>query len=505
MATTLTISGAAGKVEITVNSSPGKTLIFPAVFVASAENEIVTIISNKDYYNLSWRRHFSEILINGVAPISGEDAASKINAFANSFKPSAATVNTPTLQEVTIQGNITTSTIIAALATLDNELATFGQVKQIAAETEIGAEKAIFANESERLSLGSNLEYKANYFYIAFQTDIQAIFLKNANTDPSIASNWSNFGQFTVVDENTLLVTYNNDTKTLKNAISDILLAIQATNNSLNSHVLDNDIHYTLAERDKLASFTAIFTTELKSSYDLAVTNSHTHANKAILDASTESFTTSLKNSYDSHISNINNPHLVTKAQVGLSNVDNTADATKNVLSATKLFTPRSINGVSFDGTSDITIPTGLAYGGIFMFSGNTPQSIPQGATFTKLIGFTNNGVSFGLNNSFSSNQITIQKSGVYKIEFTISCVTQKNGLVWTFNAFKTTGGVATKLDNIQGRQIWITSTNMNNLSFFGIVQLEVNDIIDVRCIHSDSSAQSISPNCMNLLVTQIS
>lgn len=48
----------------------------------------------------------------------------------------------------------------------------------------------------------------------------------------------------------------------------------------------------------------------------------------------------------------------ITKADVGLSSVDNTTDSTKNVLSATKLTTARTINGVSFNGTSNITIPT---------------------------------------------------------------------------------------------------------------------------------------------------
>ena len=46
------------------------------------------------------------------------------------------------------------------------------------------------------------------------------------------------------------------------------------------------------------------------------------------------------------------------KADVGLANVDNTTDASKNVLSATKLTTARTINGVSFDGSANITIPT---------------------------------------------------------------------------------------------------------------------------------------------------
>lgn len=45
------------------------------------------------------------------------------------------------------------------------------------------------------------------------------------------------------------------------------------------------------------------------------------------------------------------------KAAVGLGSVDNTADAAKNVLSATKLTTARTINGVSFDGTANIVVP----------------------------------------------------------------------------------------------------------------------------------------------------
>jgi hypothetical protein len=45
------------------------------------------------------------------------------------------------------------------------------------------------------------------------------------------------------------------------------------------------------------------------------------------------------------------------KTNVGLGNVDNTADANKEVLSATKLTTARKIEGVTFDGTQDISLP----------------------------------------------------------------------------------------------------------------------------------------------------
>lgn len=50
------------------------------------------------------------------------------------------------------------------------------------------------------------------------------------------------------------------------------------------------------------------------------------------------------------------NPHGTTKSDVGLGNADNTADTSKNVLSATKLTTARTINGVSFDGSANIAI-----------------------------------------------------------------------------------------------------------------------------------------------------
>ena len=63
-----------------------------------------------------------------------------------------------------------------------------------------------------------------------------------------------------------------------------------------------------------------------------------------------------LKNADTTHESNFSNPHKVTKAQVGLGNVDNTADKDKNVLSASKLTNAVKINNTAFDGTKDIDI-----------------------------------------------------------------------------------------------------------------------------------------------------
>ena len=67
----------------------------------------------------------------------------------------------------------------------------------------------------------------------------------------------------------------------------------------------------------------------------------------------------------------------LTKADVGLSNVDNTADSSKSVASASKLTTARTIGGVSFDGTAAINLP-GVNTAGNQNTSGNA-------ATTTKL------------------------------------------------------------------------------------------------------------------------
>jgi hypothetical protein len=80
----------------------------------------------------------------------------------------------------------------------------------------------------------------------------------------------------------------------------------------------------------------------------------------------------------------------VTKADVGLGNVDNTADASKNVASAGKLTSSVSINGVSFDGSAGITVTantgstltrgTGLT-GNNFNGSANTTWNVAYGTS----------------------------------------------------------------------------------------------------------------------------
>jgi Major tropism determinant N-terminal domain len=139
----------------------------------------------------------------------------------------------------------------------------------------------------------------------------------------------------------------------------DLLNAVMSAAQIKTSYESNPDTNvYTNAEKSKLASITAIFTTALKTSYDSvvdwlgvnqtdvadAVFKKHTHANQSVIDA----ITSGVKSGYDSavtwistngsalitHLSRTDNPHSVTKSQVGLSDVDNTADSAKPVSTA---------------------------------------------------------------------------------------------------------------------------------------------------------------------------
>ena len=91
----------------------------------------------------------------------------------------------------------------------------------------------------------------------------------------------------------------------------------------------------------------------------------------------------------DTHVARIDNPHGVTKTQVGLSNVDNTADSVKVVASAGKLTTARNITlsgdvsgSVNFDGSENVSITTTIGANSVILgtdTTGNYVAGLTQG------------------------------------------------------------------------------------------------------------------------------
>lgn len=163
----------------------------------------------------------------------------------------------------------------------------------------------------------------------------------------------------------------------------------------------------------------------------------------------------------DTHIARVDNPHAVTKAQVGLGNVDNTADVDKNVLSATKLTNARTINGVTFDGTSDITIATGTAttvVNGVYTIGDQTIDGVK---TFSSTIAGSISG------NSASATKLATART-IGGVSFDGTANINLPGVNAAGNQ-STTGNAATAT-TLQ------TARTINGVSFNGSANITVSD-----------------------------
>ena len=91
-----------------------------------------------------------------------------------------------------------------------------------------------------------------------------------------------------------------------------------------------------------------------KLSSDLVDDANHTHK---FVTASEKAQITTNKNDIASHVGNTNNPHEVTKAQIGLGNVDNTSDLSKPISTATQTALDGKVDKVTGKGlsTNDFT------------------------------------------------------------------------------------------------------------------------------------------------------
>ena len=135
---------------------------------------------------------------------------------------------------------------------------------------------------------------------------------------------------------------------------------------------------------------------------------------------------------------------------VGLGNIDNTADLNKSTYSATKLTTPRNINGISFDGSHDITISsasidaTNLVKGVILL--GGDLNGIGS-STLTPTISL--NAIT---NEKIADNAITTSKildENITESKITNLAVTDSK--ILSISGSKITGNITGKAANITG------------------------------------------------------
>lgn len=98
----------------------------------------------------------------------------------------------------------------------------------------------------------------------------------------------------------------------------------------------------------------------------------------------------------------------VTKGDVGLGNVDNTADASKKVASAGKLTAAANIDGVDFDGSADV-----VRYGVCSTDAGTAAKTVTlEGSTPFKLVTGASVFVKFSSTNTAAVASLTLNVNG---------------------------------------------------------------------------------------------
>jgi hypothetical protein len=132
----------------------------------------------------------------------------------------------------------------------------------------------------------------------------------------------------------------------------------------------------------------------------------------------------------------ITTPTGIVKSDVGLGNVDNTADSAKVVASAAKLTTARTIGGVSFDGTANINLPGVNAAG--------NQNTTGTAANVTGTVAVANGGT--GITSAGAAGNVLVS-----------------NGTAWVSSA-PATGGItvsATAPSGPSNGNFWYDTTNL--------------------------------------------
>ena len=138
--------------------------------------------------------------------------------------------------------------------------------------------------------------------------------------------------------------------------------------NKLNADYIENGTTnkvFTSAEKEKLSGIADnaqvnVIETIAVNGVDLAVTDKKVNIQLSILDALTDAQKAALNSGvtedkiteYDAHVINKNNPHEVTKEQIGLGNVENTSDAEKPISTAAQAALDNKVDKVNGKGLS---------------------------------------------------------------------------------------------------------------------------------------------------------
>lgn len=141
------------------------------------------------------------------------------------------------------------------------------------------------------------------------------------------------------------------------------------------------------------------------------------------------------------------------------------------------------------------------AYGEIYIHEGSTPQSIPNGTTYEKVINFQANGKSKNCTPDYTNNKITITKTGRYDIDGSMSFSSGTNNTDILLAAF---------LDGVEQENVHFDRTigtigSVGSAAISGFIEVDTVPLdLDIRVRHDNGTPVNLTFVYLNVNAERI-
>ncbi len=139
-------------------------------------------------------------------------------------------------------------------------------------------------------------------------------------------------------------------------------------------------------------------------------------------------------------------------------------------------------------------------YGGLHCHDNATSQSIPNGTTYATVTALIDTHESNDVLVSTSTQSITINRAGVYRISFNSSFFVDTNNVVAYFAAFKN----ETELNQVHTERKIGVAADIGSTAASGFVRLSAGDIITLRARHDYASPVALTVAYGNLNIERV-
>ena len=148
----------------------------------------------------------------------------------------------------------------------------------------------------------------------------------------------------------------------------------------------------------------------------------------------------------------------------------------------------------------DMRITHPGTFGEIYVADGSTAQTIPTGATYTKLTGFATDGQSSNCTNDAANDKITITKTGRYEV---ICSIGASSNTVSTFKFAAFLNGV--EQSQVHTHRKYANANDVGACTLSGIIDVTTASWdLDVRAAHDAVGDVDFTPTYMNLSVVYL-